>query len=63
KLKPGDVLEKMIWRGLTREEIREIKRKEKYAVVKEGVRFVPAFALTLVATLLYGNIFMLLFPI
>lgn len=61
KLRPGDVLEKMVWRGLTAEEIKEIKRKEKYVTVKEGVRFVPAFAINLVITLLYGNILLMIF--
>ncbi|MBI2578188.1 MAG: prepilin peptidase [Candidatus Aenigmarchaeota archaeon] len=61
RLKPGDVLEKMVWRGLTAEEIKEIKRKEKYVTVKEGVRFVPAFAINLVITLLYGNILLMVF--
>ncbi len=55
-LKPGDVTENMIWRGITEEEIKEIRKKKKYVVVKEGVRFVPAFPITLVVTLLYGNL-------
>lgn len=63
KLRQGDVLEKMIWRGLTKEEIREIKKKEKYVIIKEGVRFVPAFAINLIVTLLYGNILFLIFPL
>lgn len=58
KLKPGDVLEKMIWRGLTKKEVREIRKKETYVVIKEGIRFVPAFAITLFVTLLYGNMFL-----
>ena len=56
QLKPGDVTEDMIWRGLTDNEIREIRKKKKYVIVKEGVRFVPAFPMTLVVTLLYGNL-------
>ncbi len=56
ELKPGDVLEDMVWRGITNEEVQKIRREKKFVVIKEGVRFVPAFFLALVATLLYGNI-------
>lgn len=55
-LKAGDVLDSMIWRGITDEEIREARRKNKFVVVKEGVRFVPAFPIALIVTLLYGNL-------
>lgn len=62
KLKPGDVLEGMRWRGLTEEEIAGIRRKHKFVVIKEGVRFVLVFPITLIVTLLYGNIlFLILF--
>ena len=56
KLRPGDVIENMIWRGITAQEIRDIRKKKKYVVIKEGVRFVPAFPITLVVTVLYGNL-------
>lgn len=58
KLKEGDVLETMIWRGLTKEEVIDLQRKRKNesVVVKEGVRFVPVFAITLLITALYGSI-------
>ncbi len=56
ELKAGDVLDSMIWRGITPEEIKEIRNRKKFVVIKEGVRFVPAFPLTLIVTLLYGNL-------
>lgn len=56
RLKPGDVVENMIWRGIAENEIRKIREKKKYVVIKEGVRFVPAFFITLVATLMHGNL-------
>ncbi len=56
KLKEGDVVEGMIWRGLTRKEIMKIRRQKRYVIVKEGVRFIPAFPLALVATLIWGNL-------
>lgn len=58
-LKVGDVVEGMIWRGLKKEEISEIRRKRRYVVVKEGVRFVPVFPIALAVTLLYGNLLLL----
>ncbi len=56
RLREGDVVEGMIWRGLTRKEIMKIRRQKRYVIVKEGVRFVPAFPLALVATVLWGNL-------
>ncbi|MBI2232342.1 MAG: prepilin peptidase [Candidatus Aenigmarchaeota archaeon] len=55
-LKEGDVVEGMIWRGITKPEINEIRKKKKYVVIKEGVRFVPAFPLTLLVTVAFGNL-------
>lgn len=59
-LRPGDVLEKMIWRGLTKQEVIKLKKKGGHVVIKEGVRFVPVFAITLAVTLLYGNVLLLI---
>lgn len=53
-LKPGDVLEKGIWVGLTKDEVKKLKLKKKYVVVKEGVRFVPVFPITLAVTAAFG---------
>jgi Flp pilus assembly protein protease CpaA len=55
-LKPGDVIDDMHWVGLTAEQIKSVQKKKKYAIVKEGIRFVPAFPIALVVTLLVGNI-------
>ena len=55
-LKVGDVLQSMIWRGLTYEEVRRSRRTKKYVTIKEGMRFVPVFPITLAVTLLYGNL-------
>ncbi len=60
ELKPGDVLEGMVWRGLTPDEVSRIKKSRKYVTVKEGMRFVPVFPLTLAATLLWGNLMFLI---
>ncbi|OYT56773.1 MAG: hypothetical protein B6U68_02765 [Candidatus Aenigmarchaeota archaeon ex4484_14] len=57
KLREGDVLfESKKWVGLTKEEVQKIKRTRKNVVIKEGVRFAPAFPLALVATYYLGNI-------
>lgn len=56
QLKVGDVLQEMIWRGLTYEEVEKIKKRKKFVTIKEGMRFVPVFAITLAVTLLYGNL-------
>lgn len=60
ELKAGDVLENMIWRGLTEEEVKKLRRTKKKYIVKEGVRFVPAFPLALAITILYGNLLLLI---
>lgn len=56
-LKVGDVLEdSKLWEGLTKKEVEKIKRSgKKYVVIKEGVRFAPAFPLALLFTLYYGD--------
>jgi len=51
----------MIWRGLTEKEVRKIRRTKKYVVIKDGIRFVPVFPITLVISILFGNIFFLFF--
>ena len=61
KLRKGDVLEKGNWVGLSDSEIHKLKSSKKYVTIKDGVRFVPFFAITLVLTLLYGNLFFVIF--
>jgi len=63
KIKEGDVLEEMVWRGLTDQEVERIKKNRKYVTIKEGIRFVPVFPITLVVTLIYGTLFCSLIPI
>lgn len=60
RLKVGDILEEMLWRGITEEEIKTIRKKKKFVVIKEGIRFVPVFPITLLVTLMFGNILFLL---
>jgi len=57
KLKVGDVLlESKVWDGITKEELKKIKKSgKKYVWIKEGVRFAPTFPLALAFTILYGD--------
>ncbi len=61
KLRTGDVLDSMKWIGLTDKQVKSLKRTRKYVVIKTGVRFVPVFPITLLLTLLYGNLFLIVF--
>jgi Flp pilus assembly protein protease CpaA len=61
KLRVGDVLEEMLWRGITAEELVAAKKKYKFVTIKEGVRFVPVFAITIIVTILFGNLLFGLF--
>lgn len=63
KLRVGDVLlRSKVWEGITKKEIRKIKRSgKKYIWIKEGVRFGPAFPLALLFTLYFGDGILLLF--
>ncbi|MDI6721170.1 MAG: prepilin peptidase [Candidatus Aenigmarchaeota archaeon] len=55
-LKPGDVIEGGAWKGLTKDEIKKTRVKKKYVVIKEGIRFVPVFPITLAITAAFGTI-------
>lgn len=61
KLKVGDVLEKGNWVGLTEKQIHKLRHEKRHVVIKDGMRFVPVFAIALVITLLFGNIFFAIF--
>lgn len=61
ELKQGDVLEEMVWRGLTEEEIKDIRKKRDFVVIKEGVRFTPVFPMAFAITIIYGNLMFLFF--
>ena len=56
ELRVGDVLDDMIWKGITESDIKRIRRDKKFVVIKEGIRLVPAFPIALVVTLLFGNL-------
>ncbi|HLC39785.1 MAG TPA: A24 family peptidase [archaeon] len=63
KLKVGDVLEDSVeFVGMSASEVAKIKKSgKKFVVIKEGVRFAPAFPLALLFTLFYGDaIFLIL---
>ncbi len=60
-LKVGDVLIDEKWLGVTQEDIEKLKKEKDYVMIKDGVRFVPVFAITIVVTLLWGNVFASLF--
>jgi len=57
KVRVGDVPVGNRWRGLTEQEVKKIKNKGGKIWIKEGVRFAPAFIITLLVTMLYGGIF------
>ena len=59
KLRKGDVLVKGNWVGLSDSEVHKLRSGKKYVTIKDGVRFVPVFAIALVLTLLFGNLFLL----
>lgn len=61
QLRVGDVLADGKWVGITHEQAEALRKAKEYVVVKEGVRFVPVFAITLVVTLLLGNVLFLIF--
>ena len=61
KLKAGDMLAEIReLRGLTEAEVKRIKKTRKYVWVKEGIRFLPAFPLTLLFTVFCGDFFQFL---
>lgn len=68
QLKEGDVLlEFKIWRGITKKEIEELKKKKiKYVYIKEGVRYAPTFLFTLILIIfqkIFGLIVFEFFPL
>jgi len=52
---------KRLIRGLTKEEVRKIKKIRKYVIIKEGIRYGIVFPLTLLFTLLFGDFLFFLF--
>ncbi len=55
KLKPGDVILDGRWKGLTKEDIKKIRKR--YVIVKEGVRLAPVFLITFLVTVFFGSLF------
>jgi len=53
-------LYKRLIKGLTAGDIKRIKKVKRYVVIKEGIRYGLVFPLTLLFTLLFGDIFFLL---
>ena len=45
-------------KGLTKEQVKKIKRNRKYVVIKEGIRYGIVFPLALLFTLLFGDFFL-----
>lgn len=60
-LRAGDVLQKNIWIGLTPGQVKKLKSSQKFVTIKDGVRFVPVFTITLIITLLEINLFHVIF--
>jgi Flp pilus assembly protein protease CpaA len=62
KLKVGDILEESReLEGITEEQLKKIKKSgRKFVVIKEGIRFGPAFVFALIFTLFYGDGILLL---
>jgi hypothetical protein len=46
-------------KGLTKEQVKKIKKTKKYVVIREGIRYGIVFPLTLLFTLLLGDLFLL----
>ena len=61
RLRVGDVLDKGNWVGLTARQIKLLRGRKRYVVIKDGMRFVPVFVIALVLTLLFGNVFFMIF--
>jgi Flp pilus assembly protein protease CpaA len=60
ELRAGDVLQKGKWIGLTAKELIKLRRQKKFVEIKDGVRFVPVFAITIAVTIVFGNLFLFL---
>lgn len=59
RLRVGDVLIEDRWRGLTEREVEKLKARGGEVWIKEGVRFAPVFVITVLVTLLWGNLILL----
>ncbi|MBU0898553.1 MAG: hypothetical protein KKB03_04610 [Nanoarchaeota archaeon] len=55
-LRLGDVPANERWKGLTEEGIKQFKKNGGEIQIKDGIRFAPVFLITLIITLLFGNL-------
>ena len=55
---PSLKLYKKYIKGLTKEQVKLIKKRRKHVVVREGIRYGIVFPLTFVFTLLFGDFFL-----
>ncbi len=53
-------ISKRLIRGLTKEEVRKIRKLKRKVWIREGVRFGPVFPISILVTLFYGNVVLLL---
>lgn len=59
-LKVGDVLvDSKVWDGITESQLAELRKSRKKFKIKEGVRFGPVFFISLIVTMLFGNVIFL----
>jgi Flp pilus assembly protein protease CpaA len=59
-LRVGDVLvDSKVWDGLSESQLAGLRKSRKKYVIKEGVRFGPVFFISLMLTMLYGNVLFL----
>ena len=62
KVKVGDVVvDFKKWDGITENQLKELKKKKKFVIIKEGVRFAHVFFIALLVTLLFGNLIFFLY--
>jgi Flp pilus assembly protein protease CpaA len=55
---PSLKLYKKYIKGLTKEQVKVIKKRKRYVTIREGIRYGIVFPLTLVFTLLFGDFFL-----
>ena len=57
QLKVGDVpMDFKLWEGITEKDLRKMRRSgKKFILIKDGIRFAPAFPIALMFTLIFGN--------
>lgn len=69
ELKEGDMIgedirelniSKRLIRGLTKEEVKKIRKLKRRVWIREGVRFGPVFPISILITLFYGNLMLVL---